>query len=244
MNQSAEMNNSLGKFFFTVGAVIMAITIGGFLGWLFFGYEDMTYVENVHNCSVTTQVKTRYVRRHRRTRRVRTYYVTVEQPDEGIDITLRGVSADYYKPFKSYEGRDDVTISFFKDEAGNLFPAYHINCTEKEAAKEYRQAQNNKLPRTLLGLGCLIGTSIISAGLNALRVAKRYANAPPVGQVSPQVRTLVSEFDQEVSRRDDRAAGSESQGKEEKPLTAEEKAELLREFDQLTADGKYKDKMR
>jgi hypothetical protein len=165
------------------------------------------------------------------------------------------VSRSYYNEMSKLAVKKSVKLSFFKTKSGALFPSYTFGASASKAGHQYVECY----PSSMLNILCIIlacaGAGGISVGLLALRTYRRKSgelNAQAAGGIVDDIpvdNTFMKEFDEAIERdpykytRSRRSVHELDYLKEEQPkekrISAAERRELLRQFDELTADGKY-----
>lgn len=256
--EMVKTDASLAKFFFFGAGIVLLLTGIIFVYSRFIRTEPLTFYKDIENCKVVTDVKITHTRSRGRTKTHRHYYVYVYTPDGTDDVRMQ-VSRSYYNEMSKYIGVKNVKLSFFKTKSGALFPSYTFGASASKAGHQYIECY----PSSMLNILCIIlacaGAGGISVGLLALRTYRRKngeLNAQAAGGIVDDIpvdNTFMKEFDEALERdpykytRSRRSIHDYKPAQEEKPkekrISYSERDELLREFDKLTADGKYNYKM-
>lgn len=256
--EMAKTDASLARFFLFGGGIILLIAGIVYAYGRFIRTEPLTFYKNIEDCRVVTDYKTTRTRSRGRTKTHRHYYVYVYTPDGTDDVTMK-VSRNYYNEMSKLAVKQNVKLSFFKTKSGALFPSYTFGASASKAGHQYIECY----PSSMLNILCIIlacaGAGGISVGLLALRTYRRKngeLNAQAAGGIVDDIpvdNTFMKEFDEAIERdpykytRSRRSIHDYKPAQEEKPkekrISYSERDELLREFDKLTADGKYNYKM-
>lgn len=252
--EMAKTDASLARFFLFGGGIILLIAGIVYAYGRFIRTEPLTFYKNIEDCRVVTDYKTTRTRSRGRTKTRRHYYVYVYTPDDADNVSMK-VSRSYYNEMSKLAVKKSVKLSFFKTKSGALFPSYTFGASASKAGHQYVECY----PSSMLNILCIIlacaGAGGISVGLLALRTYRRKSgelNAQAAGGIVDDIpvdNTFMKEFDEAIERdpykytRSRRSVHELDYLKEEQPkekrISAAERRELLRQFDELTADGKY-----
>ena len=252
--EMAKTDASLARFFLFGGGIILLIAGIVYAYGRFIRTEPLTFYKNIEDCRVVTDYKTTRTRSRGRTKTRRHYYVYVHTPDGEDDVTMK-VSRSYYNEMSKLAVKQSVKLSFFKTKSGNLFPSYTLGASASKAGHQYVECYPSAITNILLiVLGCA-GVGSVSVGLMALRSFRRKSSELDVqaaGGIEDDISVnneFMKEFDEALERdpykytRSRRSSHELKSAQEEKPkenrISARERDELLRQFDELTADGRY-----
>ena len=214
---------SLAKFFLFGGGIVLLLTGIVFIYSRFIQSEPLTFYKNIDDCKVTVDYKTTHTRYRGKTKTHRDYYVYVKTPDGADNVSMK-VSKSYYNEMSKFVGLKNVTLSFFKTESGKLFPSYTPGASAGKAGHQYVECYPSAAMNIIL---------IIMGGAGVVFVS-----------VSNDM--LMQEFDKAMENdpyklsRSPSSSRQTAQQQAEKRVSASQRDELLRQFDELTADGKYK----
>ncbi len=243
---------SLAKFFLFGGGIVLLLTGIVFIYSRFIQSEPLTFYKNIDDCKVTVDYKTTHTRYRGKTKTHRDYYVYVKTPDGADNVSMK-VSKSYYNEMSKFVGLKNVTLSFFKTESGKLFPSYTPGASAGKAGHQYVECYPSAAMNIILIIMGGAGVVFVSVGLAALRTYRRKnyelhnevaASGIEQGQVSNDM--LMQEFDKAMENdpyklsRSPSSSRQTAQQQAEKRVSASQRDELLRQFDELTADGKYK----
>lgn len=257
--EMVKTDASLAKFFFFGAGIVLLLTGIIFVYSRFIRTEPLTFYKDIENCKVVTDVKITHTRSRGRTKTHRHYYVYVYTPDGTDDVRMQ-VSRSYYNEMSKYIGVKNVKLSFFKTKSGKLFPSYTLGCSASKAGHQYVECYPSMLYDTLLIVLACIGGALLVVGAAAFRSFRKksgeLAAETAVSSIEDDIpvdNTFMKEFDEAIERdpykytRSRRSIHDYNPAQEEKPkekrISYSERDELLREFDKLTADGKYNYKM-
>ena len=243
---------SFAKFFFVIAGAILLFSGFAYLYVNFVRTEPLEFYKDIENCTVVTDYEiSRSYGSSDRT--YTTYYVYVYTP-EGEKNVKMSVSRSYYDNMSAYNQRTGVKLSFFKTKKGSLFPAYSFGCSEKTAGHQYVECYPPTVLNTIIAVAACVGGACLIVGLFAWRTARNRdeelaVEVAQTGIEESHEDEFLKEFDEAMQRDPRRLTRSpaSSRGnvadKGGKRISASERDELLKEFDKLTADGKYKYKM-
>ncbi|MBR1864680.1 MAG: hypothetical protein IJ806_11405 [Ruminococcus sp.] len=167
MNEAERINRQFSKSFLRNGIIILTALLLLFVYKSVKGYEKVTEFKTVAGCSIKTEIK---VIHNSKGRDSNVYYVTVDCPQESLHFKA-SVTKSYFRAFQNY--RADY-VSFFKNENGQYFPTYRLNCSLHEAEREYRAIEEPILWYILYGVILVIGLINVSVGLSARRTKQNY----------------------------------------------------------------------
>ena len=250
-NEASKINVSIAKSLFVLSGVILVVALIVFIYFNFVKKEPLSFYRNIDNCSVVTEKKTSF-RSYRSRRKLfsRTvYYVHVKNYDESIYLDMI-VGSAYYDAMSRFNGRSDVTLSFFKTKRDKLFPAYSITSSSDNASVQYRECYPPALLNSVLFYVGSAGIAILIMGLSAFVISQKYKDSQPVDPFKNVEYPVKNSFDPESDEaaakdpylyagRHNNNASQKKQNSDTK-LSASERDELLKQFDKLTSDGKYK----
>ena len=246
---------SLAKFFFITGGIVLLSCALLFIYFNYIHSESLEFYKEIEGCRVKTEftvTRKRSFFTHGDSWKTK-YYVYVYTPEGEKNIGMV-VSESYYKKMLGFDRAEiGVPLSVFKTSDGSLFPAYTKDCSVREAERQYAECYPPKGLNFFLKIAAWVGGACFGVGMLALRSAKRRDRelADEVAQTgveeSQEVK-LLQEFNEAIERDPLRRTRyledkSGKSGESQKRLTAGERDELLKEFDKLTTDGKYKYKM-
>lgn len=253
---------STAKFFFILAGIVLLIAGALYAYHNFIRTEPLTYYKDIADCKVTVDYKTTYTRSRGRRKSHRNYYVYVTTPEGEPNVKMKS-SRSYYNKMLKFAGRSGVTLSFFQTKSGDIFPAYTRGNSATKAGHQYVEC----FPPAIVNTSALIlaggGVVLMSVGILALRSYRKKSRELAIETAVSGVEydyddrsvndVFMKEFDEALERdpnkytRSHRSIHDNEPAKEEKPaqnkMTAKERIELMREFDKLTADGKYNYKM-
>lgn len=199
------MNKEIGRSFFKMGAVILAIVLLIFGFKSLFGYTKVEKVGTLSGCRVSTRMDTKETKRRRHGHGARTkheyhiYYVTVTYEAEksevssdlyakfGIDPnspdSIDGKTMKYVIFYRSVEKGfyerfstfGTDTITFFKTKEGTVFPVYKYDSTEREAEKVYRDIDPPYFWYWVYNIGLGLAGICFILGFSGRRTAKNYS---------------------------------------------------------------------
>ena len=249
-NETVKMHTSFAKTFFIIAGAALLFSLTVYVYYNFIRTESLKFYKDMDNCSVSLRTDTHRTRSGKRSKTRTSYYVYVTTPEGEQDLKMN-VSRSYYDAMSLYNGKKDITLSFFKTKSGELFPSTIAGCSEKEAGRQYVKCYPPNMLNTVMLVIACIGGAFIGAGLLAMRTAKNYSGAAAVQK--PADNTVSEEHNDEFMREFNEAMerdpfkrtrspysvrGNGVSGKEEK-ISWRERDKLMKEFDELTADGKY-----
>lgn len=194
MNVNAQINSSIAKKFLSVGIAMAIIVAALFIFKSITGYQKVTFVDNYDNCSVFVKMESKRYRSHNRSRTKRYYYVYITNAEHNIDLKY-WCSKSYYNGFKKYTGQDDVKLSFFANEDGEVFPVYRLGCDEREAEKELRGIDRPMGWYFIYTAGGFLSFMLILMGLKANRTSKNYMFTPAPSTPTQEQQDMVDEID-------------------------------------------------
>ena len=242
---------SLAKFFLFGAGIVLILTGLIFVYSRFVRTEPMTFYKDIDDCRVVTEVKTTRSRSNGKSKTYKHYYVYVYTPDGTDDVRMK-VSRSYYSEMSKYMGVKNTKLSFFKTKGGSLFPSYTYGCSESKAGHQYVECYPSVFLETLLIIMAAIGGVMLVVGLSALcsfiKKNRELVSETEVSGIEYDDNNdeFMKEFDEAMQRDPYRRTRSPSSSRGNKPsqdevrISAEEREEFLRQFDELTADGRYK----
>ena len=173
-NETVKMHTSFAKTFFIIAGAALLFSLTVYVYYNFIRTESLKFYKDMDNCSVSLRTETHRTRSGRRSKTRTSYYVYVTTP-EGEQNLKMNVSRSYYDAMSLYNGKKDITLSFFKTKSGELFPSTIAGCSEKEAGRQYVKCYPPNMLNTVMLVIACIGAAFIGAGLLAMRTAKKCA---------------------------------------------------------------------
>ena len=135
-NETVKMHTSFAKTFFIIAGAALLFSLTVYVYYNFIRTESLRFYKDIDNCSVSLRTETHRTRSGKRSKTRTSYYVYVTTPEGEQDLKMN-VSRSYYDAMSLYNGKKDITLSFFKTKSGALFPSTIAGCSEKEAGRQY-----------------------------------------------------------------------------------------------------------
>ena len=233
MNIAAKVNASIAKSLAVIGGVIVLAAVMLRLYAAVFYLPELRFYKNVPDCSL--RVYTVFENEIKRK------CVFIDNNDCNVHEKLY-VNSEYCSYLMKYNRKNNVDVSLFKTYGNKTFATFDFRCSEKEAAKQYKQFYP---PRKLELAGNIvfgIGCSIVTMGLVALGISRRY-NDPdetyiPTQKEQELSKELSQQFDNELSKSPYSYRKAPRRGPSQ--ISESEKEQLLHQFDEMTENQRYK----
>ena len=197
MNEVYKMHASFAKSFFKGSAIVAGLVVIVFILKAITGYENLCYIgEKTLDFQPKITTHTTYRRRRHITY---TFYKVIFTDTETNKRFTVNASRDYYNYFVNLNSNQEQSFSVFTDEDNNMFPATTLNCTEREAEREYRKCYKPNGYYWFYRIGLIIAGCLAIAGLNANRMAKKYEKDIVYyipRKPDPQETALLNELDE------------------------------------------------
>lgn len=170
MNKTYNINQGLSRSFLRAGIVIIIVVLALLVMNTIRGYGRVHKLRTLDNCKVYTSVETAGELISHPSWKLKIVQQNTDT-EEWETVFESYVRHGFYQGFEEYDLSD---VTFYETGWGQIFPVCRLNCSDKEAEREYRKMNPPILWYFFYWMGFVSGVICCCIGSSGRDPAKNY----------------------------------------------------------------------